>query len=49
MAERMTEGMPQADGYTRPEPVIEVGHVAASVLHMASLPLDANVPFMSSP
>ena len=29
------------------EPVMDVAHVAASVLHMASLPLDANVQFMT--
>lgn len=47
MAEKMTRGMPQADGSVRAEPVIEAGHVAASVLHMASLPPDANVQFMT--
>ena len=32
---------------TTPEPVMDVSHVASSVLHMASLPLDANVQFMT--
>ncbi len=47
MVEKMPTGMPQATGETAPEPVMEVRHVAASVLHMASLPLDANVLFMT--
>ncbi|WP_322865015.1 SDR family oxidoreductase [Aquicoccus sp. G2-2] len=47
MAAKMVDGMPQADGETRPEPVMDVGHVAASVLHMAELPLEANVQFMT--
>ena len=29
------------------QPVMDVAHVASSVLHMASLPLDANVQFMT--
>jgi NADP-dependent 3-hydroxy acid dehydrogenase YdfG len=33
----------QADGSIRPEPMMEVGDVAAAVLHMASLPPGANV------
>jgi len=47
MAQAMTTGMPQADGSVRPEAVMDVAHVASSVLHMASLPLDANVQFMT--
>jgi NAD(P)-dependent dehydrogenase (short-subunit alcohol dehydrogenase family) len=47
MAQAMTTGMPQADGSVRPEAVMDVSHVASSVLHMASLPLDANVQFMT--
>jgi len=47
MAERMTRGVPQADGSLAIEPVIDVKHVADSVVHMASLPLDANVQFMT--
>jgi NAD(P)-dependent dehydrogenase (short-subunit alcohol dehydrogenase family) len=47
MAQAMTTGMPQADGSVRPESVMDVAHVASSVLHMASLPLDANVQFMT--
>ena len=47
MAESMASGMPQADGSTRPEAVMDVSHVASSVFYMASLPLDANVQFMT--
>ncbi len=47
MTARMARGVPQADGSTRPEPVMDVGHVARAVLHMASLPLDANVQFLT--
>jgi len=44
---RMAEGVPQADGRIAPEPRIDVEHVARAVLYMASLPLDANVPFLT--
>ena len=47
MAAKMTKGVPQADGSIAVEPVMDVKHVASSVLHMASLPLDANVQFMT--
>jgi NAD(P)-dependent dehydrogenase (short-subunit alcohol dehydrogenase family) len=47
MTERMEAGIMQADGSTRPEPTMDVAHVAAAVLYMASLPLDANVQFMT--
>lgn len=47
MAAKMVTGMPQADGSIQPEAVMDVGHVASSVLHMAELPLDANVQFMT--
>ncbi len=43
MTERMTEGVPQADGTLAPEPRMDVRHVADAVLYMAGLPLDANV------
>lgn len=43
MAVAMTKGVPQADGSTAIEPVMDVKHVANAVLHMASLPLEANV------
>jgi NAD(P)-dependent dehydrogenase (short-subunit alcohol dehydrogenase family) len=47
MAQAMTTGMPQPDGSVRPEAVMDVRHVASSVLHMANLPLDANVQFIT--
>lgn len=47
MAQRMIQGVPQADGSVRAEPVMDVAHVANSVLHMAELPLEANVQFMT--
>jgi len=47
MTARMAAGVPQADGTRKPEPVMDVRHVADAVLYMASLPLDANVQFMT--
>jgi NAD(P)-dependent dehydrogenase (short-subunit alcohol dehydrogenase family) len=47
MTERMTAGVPQADGLIAPEPRIDVRHVAEAVLYMANLPLEANVLFMT--
>lgn len=47
MAVPMAQGIIQADGSTRPEAVMNVDRVADAVLHMASLPLDANVLFMT--
>ncbi|MCO6386562.1 SDR family oxidoreductase [Aliihoeflea sp. 40Bstr573] len=47
MAAPMAQGVPQANGEIAPEAVMDVRHVADAVLHMASLPLDANVLFMN--
>jgi NAD(P)-dependent dehydrogenase (short-subunit alcohol dehydrogenase family) len=47
LAARMAKGVPQADGSVRPEPLMDVAHVGAAVLHMAKLPLDVNVQFMT--
>jgi NAD(P)-dependent dehydrogenase (short-subunit alcohol dehydrogenase family) len=47
MTERMSRGVPQADGSLVPEPTFDAGHAAAAVLYMASLPLDANVGFLT--
>ncbi len=47
MAAAFTKGVPQANGETRVEPVMDVDHVAAMVLHMASLPLGVNTPFVT--
>lgn len=40
-------GALQADGSTRPEARMDVAHVAGAVLHMASLPLAVNIPFLT--
>ena len=47
MTARMLEGVAQPNGTVAPEPVFDVAHVASTVLHMASLPLDANVQFVT--
>ena len=47
MTAKMGGGVPQADLSIKPEPVMDVQHVADSVLHMARLPLNANVQFMT--
>jgi len=47
MAERMAKGVPQADGSTKVEPLMDVAHVAKTVVYMASLPLEANVQFVT--
>ena len=47
MTERMAKGVPQADGSTAVEPTMDVDNVARAVVHMAGLPLDANVQFMT--
>jgi NAD(P)-dependent dehydrogenase (short-subunit alcohol dehydrogenase family) len=47
MAVAMTKGVPQADGSNKVEAVMDVAHVASSIKHMAELPLDVNVQFMT--
>ncbi len=47
LAARMASGVPQANGQVAVEPLMDVAHVASSVLYMASLPLDANVQFLT--
>ena len=47
MTQRMASGIKQANGEIAVEPVMDVRHVANAVVHMASLPLDANVQFMT--
>jgi NAD(P)-dependent dehydrogenase (short-subunit alcohol dehydrogenase family) len=44
---KMPKGVPQANGTIAIEPVMDVRHVARAVVYMASLPLDANVQFMT--
>jgi NAD(P)-dependent dehydrogenase (short-subunit alcohol dehydrogenase family) len=43
----MAGGVPQADGSVLAEPTIDVADVARAVVYMASLPLEANVQFMT--
>jgi NAD(P)-dependent dehydrogenase (short-subunit alcohol dehydrogenase family) len=47
MTERMTKGVLQPNGEMIPEPRMDVRHVADAVVHMASLPLSANIQFMT--
>jgi NAD(P)-dependent dehydrogenase (short-subunit alcohol dehydrogenase family) len=47
MTQRMTAGIMQANGTMMVEPRMDVRHVADAVVHMASLPLDANVQFLT--
>ncbi len=47
MAARMTKGVPQANGEIKVEPTMDVQRVADAVLHMASLPLDTNMQFVT--
>ena len=47
MTDIMRTGVMQADGSIRPEPLMDVEHVAQAVLYMAALPLTANVQFMT--
>jgi len=47
MTERMTKGVPQANGTTMVEPRMDVDHVGQAVVYMDSLPLDANVQFIT--
>jgi NAD(P)-dependent dehydrogenase (short-subunit alcohol dehydrogenase family) len=47
MTERMSKGVPQADGTLKPEPTMDVRYVADAVLRMAELPLSANVLFQT--
>ncbi len=47
LAARMTEGVPQANGTVMAEPVMDVENVARAVVHMASLPAEANILFLT--
>jgi len=47
MTDRMTKGVPQANGEMMVEPRMDVAHVGSAVLYMSKLPLDANVQFMT--
>src|SRR5580704_11563380 len=47
LTEQMRTGVPQANGSIAIEPSMDLDHVARAVVYMASLPLDANVQFMT--
>ncbi len=47
MTAAMATGVLQANGETAAEPCVDVAHVVKAVVYMASLPLDANVQFMT--
>ncbi|MCA1324099.1 SDR family oxidoreductase [Herbaspirillum sp. alder98] len=47
MTTLMKKGTLQADGSTKVEPTMDAGHVAKAIIYMDSLPLDANVQFMT--
>jgi hypothetical protein len=47
MTAKMKDGVPQASGDRAVEPTMAAEHVARAVLYMASLPLDANVLFLT--
>jgi NAD(P)-dependent dehydrogenase (short-subunit alcohol dehydrogenase family) len=47
MTSHMSQGALQADGASRAEPTMDVRHVADAVVHMAALPLSANIQFMT--
>jgi NAD(P)-dependent dehydrogenase (short-subunit alcohol dehydrogenase family) len=47
LTERMAAGVAQASGAVMPEPRMDLKYVADAVLYMASLPLEANVQFMT--
>ena len=47
LTEKMTTGVAQADGSIAVEPRMDLDHVARAIVYMASLPLEANVQFMT--
>ncbi|WGY71703.1 SDR family oxidoreductase [Burkholderia cepacia] len=47
LTERMTQGVPQADGSLAPEARMDVTHVANAIVQMANLPLDTNILTMT--
>jgi NAD(P)-dependent dehydrogenase (short-subunit alcohol dehydrogenase family) len=47
MTTRMARGVPQADGSMREEPTMDVDLVGGTVLHMANLPPEANIMFVT--
>jgi len=47
LTKKFLTGTVQANGETRPEPLLDISHVVDAVLYMAGLPLDANVQFLT--
>jgi len=47
LTERMTQGVPQANGTVAVEPRMDVDHAGGAVAYMANLPLESNVQFMT--
>ncbi len=47
MTHGMSTGAMQADGSVKAEPLMDLDHAVSSIVHMANLPLDANVLFMT--
>lgn len=47
MGDKVSQGAQQADGSRRSEPLMDVKHVGEAVVYMDSLPLEANVLFMT--
>jgi NAD(P)-dependent dehydrogenase (short-subunit alcohol dehydrogenase family) len=47
LAARMANGVPQADGSIKAEPLMDVNHVGQAIAHMASLPLESNILFLT--
>lgn len=47
MTTQISQGVPQADGSIKGEPTINVQHIGDAVVHMAKLPLEANILFMN--
>jgi NAD(P)-dependent dehydrogenase (short-subunit alcohol dehydrogenase family) len=47
LAARMAQGVPQADGSVRPEPLMDVESVGRTIVYMATLPPDANALFVT--
>jgi NADP-dependent 3-hydroxy acid dehydrogenase YdfG len=47
MTQKIEAGTPQADGSLKIEPTMTVEDVGRTIVFMASLPLDTNVPFLT--
>jgi NAD(P)-dependent dehydrogenase (short-subunit alcohol dehydrogenase family) len=46
-SDHFAKGVPQADGSLKPEPVMDASHVGDAVAYMDSLPIEANVQFLT--